>query len=466
MGVDALTAVPSLRVRRHPLPWRRSMRRYVWSLVSLMLAAAPLRAQGLREKISELFIFTAGKDPLFLGGTFGSDSATALHADHFVPAANADNGSLISFISLAISQNVANLPVSATSGGSTFRFEAGVPGPTSGSPGAVFGERATTLGRGRVFVGANVNRLHFETLRGVSLKDVQMTFTHENVTGPQCDSIVGASCTPYGVPTHENDMIALRLALDIDMTVTSFFLSFGLLDRVDIGVVLPIVSTSLRGTSNAQIIPFGGTTAQHFFGGTPANPQLSTSRFVDGSATGIGDIAARVKVSVTQTERTTFAVLGDVRFPTGSEDDLLGSGHVAARGLGILSARFGAFSPHANLGYLFRSGDLQNDAVLATVGFDHRMAPWATMAVDLVSELQVGESKQRLPGPVTYDLPFRRTIDVPHLPNDRDDLINGSFGFKFTTRAGVTLVANTLFPLNRGGARPHVLWAAGLEYNF
>jgi hypothetical protein len=330
----------------------------------------------------------------------------------------------------------------------------------------VFGERAQTLGRGRVFIGANVNRLHFESLRGVSLNGIQMTFTHENVTGPACDSIVGASCTPYGVPTHENDVIALRLALDIDMTVTSFFVSFGLLDRVDIGVVLPIVSTSLRGTSDAQIIPFGGTTAQHFFGGTPANPQLSTSRFVEGSATGIGDIAARVKVNVTQTERTMFAVLGDVRFPTGSEDDLLGSGHVAARGLGILSARFGAFSPHANLGYLYRSGSTQNNAVLATVGFDHVMAPWATMAVDLVSELQVGESKLRLPGTVTYDLPFRRTVEPTNIPNQRDDLINGSLGFKFTTRAGITLVANTLWPLNRGGLRPNVLWTAGLEYNF
>ncbi|HEX9488146.1 MAG TPA: hypothetical protein VF976_13860 [Gemmatimonadales bacterium] len=442
------------------------MRWRLWSLVAFTVAATPLKAQGLRDKISQLFIFADGKDPLFLGGTAGSDSATALHADHFVPSAVSDNGTLISFIGTAISQNVANLPVSATSGGSTFRFEGGVPVATSGSPGAVFGERAQTLGRGRVFIGANINRLHFESLRGVSLNAIQMTFTHENVTGPQCDSIVGSSCTPYGVPTHENDVIALRLALDIDMTVTSFFMSFGLMDRVDIGVVLPIVSTSLRGTSNAQIIPFGGTTAQHFFGGTPANPQLSTSRFVDGSATGIGDIAARVKVSVTQTERTTFAVLGDVRFPTGSEDDLLGSRHVAARGLGILSARFGAFSPHANLGYLYRSGSSQNNAVLATVGFDHVMAPWATMAVDLVSELQVGESKLRLPGPVTYDLPFRRTIDVTNIPNERDDLINGSFGFKFTTRTGITLVANTLWPLNRGGLRPNVLWTAGLEYNF
>src|SRR5438874_6231433 len=73
--------------------------RRCWScLVGLTLAAASLQAQGLRDKISELFIFTAGQDPLFLGGTAGSDSATALHADHFVPSAVSDNGTLISFI--------------------------------------------------------------------------------------------------------------------------------------------------------------------------------------------------------------------------------------------------------------------------------------------------------------------------------------------------------------------------------
>src|SRR3989454_5130422 len=231
-----------------------------------------------------------------------------------------------------------------------------------------------------------------------------------------CDSLVGSSCTPYGVPTHENDVIDLKLALDLDMTITSFFVTFGLLDRVDIGVVLLIVSTSLRGTSFAQIVPFGGTTAQHFFGGTAANPELSTSRFVDGSATGVGDIATRVKVNLMRSERTNFSVLGDVRFPTGTAEDLLGSGHVAARGLGILSARFGAFSPHANVGYLFHGGSSQNSAVLATVGFDHVMAPWAAIAVDLVSELQVGESKLRLPGTVTFDLPFRRTAEPTNIP--------------------------------------------------
>src|SRR5205807_9914668 len=129
----------------------------------------------------------------------------------------------------------------------------------------------------------------------------------------------------------------------------------------------------------------------------PAERGVKTSRFVEGCWHGVGDIAPRVKGDLTRSERTKFSVLADVRFPTGIADDLLGSGHLAARGLGILSARFGAFSPHANFGYLYRSGSSENSAVLATVGFDHVMAPWAALAVDLVSELQVGASKLRLP---------------------------------------------------------------------
>jgi hypothetical protein len=435
------------------------MRRLVWLVLGFALVSTPVAAQGLRDRISELFVFAPGQQPLFLGGT-------GLHQNHFITSASTQNGILISFISNAISGNVAGIPVSATSGGSTFRFEGGAPVRTSVSPGPVFAERAQTLGRGRVFVGANVNRLHFATLRGVSLDDIRLNFIHQNVDSPACDSIEGRDCAPFGVPRLENDVITLRLALDIDMTVTSFFLSFGLLDRVDIGVALPIVSTSLVGTSDVQIISFAESTAAHFFGGTPSNPQLSTSRSVAGSATGVGDVAARVKVTVSQSERSTFALLADVRFPTGSADDLLGSGHVVGRGLGILSARFGPFSPHANVGVLLRSTDSLNNAVLATVGFDHLMAPWATLAIDVVSELQIGQNKLRLPGTVTYDVPFRRTVEPTNIPNRRDDLINASFGFKFVTGSGITIVTNTLWPLNRSGLRPNVLWTTGLEYSF
>jgi hypothetical protein len=237
-------------------------------------------------------------------------------------------------------------------------------------------------------------------------------------------------------------------------------------DHVDIGVVLPIVSTTLRGQSDAQIVPFGGPTVSHYFGGTTEQPVLSASRFEEGSATGLGDVAVRVKVGMRESGPVAIALLGDARFATGSTDDLLGSGGFEARGLGILSARFGDFSPHANVGYLYRHGDFQNSAVLATLGFDHLMAPWATLAVDLISELQVGASKLAIPGIVTIEAPFRRTLEPTTIPDRRDDIVNASFGMKFTTGAGLTIVGNAAWPLNRGGLRPDLIWTAGLEYNF
>src|SRR5256886_16151258 len=136
------------------------MRRYLWSLVGVVLAAGPLPAQGLRDKISQLFIFANGKDPLFLGGTAGSDSATALHADHFVPSANADNGSLISFISGAISQNVGNLPVSATSGGAPLPLSGGGPLPAAGPPPAPLGARPPPPRPGPPFSAAHTKHPH------------------------------------------------------------------------------------------------------------------------------------------------------------------------------------------------------------------------------------------------------------------------------------------------------------------
>ena len=48
----------------------------------------------------------------------------------------------------------------------------------------------------------------------------------------------------------------------------------------------------------------------------------------------------------------------------------------------------------------------------------------------------------------------------------RDDIVNASVGFKFVTSAGLTIVTNSIWPLNNGGLRPDVMWTAGLEYSF
>jgi hypothetical protein len=443
------------------------MRRFLMGLATCAALTSAAQAQGLRDQISQLFIFGPGQEPLFLAGTADpSNPATiTIHGNHFAPSANAQNGTIISFITSAISGNVADFPFSAASGGTTFRFEGGVPVPTSVSPGPVFAERAQTLGRGRTLVGFSYNTFHYSTLRGVDLHNVHLTFTHENVTGPKCDSIVGSSCDPMGVPTLENDIMPFQLSLDINVTLASFVVTYGVSDRLDLGIALPIVSMSLVAHSEAQIIPFGGPTAAHFFAGTPSNPVLTASRFVQGSATGLGDVAVRMKLNLSQSDQTSLGLLMDGRFPTGSERDLLGAGKFSGRALGILSARFGEFSPHANLGYLFKGGKQRNDAVVATMGFDHVLAPWATLAADVISQLQVGDSKLIMPGIVTITKPFLRTVRTSDIPDMRDDLVNGSIGFKFTT-GGPTIITNALVPLNRGGLRANVLWTFGAEYNF
>ncbi len=434
----------------------------------LAVTSSPLRAQALGDRITDLFIFGEGDVVLVLGGSAAAGNPQIqVHGDHFVPSAVGGNATIISFLTNSIGSNVANVPVSASSGGETFRFEGATPVRTSISAGPIYAERAQTLGSGRLFMSLSRTGLHYETLRGVPLDAVRLAFTHSNVDFPNCDAIFGGDCSLYGIPDFENEVIDFTLGLDVNVDVTAFALTYGVNDRIDLGVVLPVVKTSLRGTSTATIIPFGvDGPPPHFFAGTEDDPELSASRFVEGSSSGLGDVSARVKVNLREASPVSLAILAEGRFPTGSEEDLRGSGAVALRGLGILSARLGDFSPHANIGYQYRGRELDPDVFLLTAGFDQLLSPWATLAADLISEFPIGTSEIPVPQDAVLEEPFRRTIRTSSIPDRRDDIINASLGLKLTIPRAVTFVANGAFPLNRGGMRPDVLWTMGAEYTF
>ncbi len=449
----------------------RTPRSALVALAALATATSAVPAQGLREQFTNLFVFGGGGIQLFLPGTAdpNNPASTQAHGNHFIPATVDANGALISFLGNAIASSAARTPLSAASSGTTFRFVDGAPVATSISSGPLFAERAQTLGKGRVFVGFNRNAASYSSLRGVPLDDIGLIFTHVNVTeesSPGCSAAQGGDCDLMGIPRLENDIMLASISLDVDVAVTSFFVTYGLTDRLDISFALPVVSATLRGSSHAEIVPFGGPPAVHFFAGTETEPVLHASSAVSGTATGIGDVSTRLKFNVNQTERTGFALLLDMRFPTGSEEDLLGTGNLSAGALAVLSARFDQFSPHANIGFLHRSGDAENNALLATVGFDHLLSPWATFAADIVSEFQVGASKLSIPGTVHYDTPFIRTVDPSSIPEMRDNIVNGSFGFKFRTVGELTMVTNAIVPLNRAGLRSNLLWSVGAEYSF
>jgi hypothetical protein len=404
---------------------------------------------GLRDRIRELFSFGSCGLPLCLDN---SVNATNGHGNHFVPDIIANNGAILAFLTDAIAASAANLPLSATTSGATFRFVGGLPVRTSSSLGPIFGERAQTLGKGRFVVGANMSALNFTSLRGVPLNQIVLNFSHDDVDPPG-----------LGQPLRENDILQVRLDLSVNLLVTTFFTTWGVTDKVDVGIAVPLVHTGLTGRSTGQFFPFGIPTS-HFFAGDSANPVLSASAATFGFSTGIGDVALRTKWSLRDSENSAVAFMVDARLPTGSDADLTGSGNFSVRGLMLASARLDNFSPHFNAGYAARGG--RNDAILITGGFDQPLSDWITMAIDVLTEWQVGESSLRLPDDVTISFPVTRHVTPTNIPNIRDHRVNGSFGMKFRTPGGPIVVANALMPLRRGGLESRFIWTLGIDGNF
>ena len=428
------------------------LRKATCVLALTLFGVDTVSAQGLRESLSSLFTFGDCGEPLCLDGSINTGTG---HGNHFLPSAAGGNLAIISFLGEAVGQSVSRLPLSSTSSGATFAIVNGIPVRTSTSAGPIFAERAQTLGRGRFFIGANFNGINYTKLNGAATDNFALTFIHEDVD----------NAGTLGDPQFENDIIAVQLQLDVNVLVTSVFATYGVTDFIDLSVAIPFVRTTVRGSSEAQIQPFGAS-ALHFFGGNTTDPILRAATSTSASATGVGDIAARLKVNLVQKRQFGAAILGDLRFPTGNEDDLLGSGAFSGRAIGIVSAQFGSFSPHLNGGYLVRTGELQNDAVLVTLGFDNLMTEWVTLAIDFISEWQVGENRINLPGNATFDEPFVREIQTTQVADMKQNLVAASGGLKFTVREGTVLTTNLLFPLTRAGLLPDFVWTFGLELLF
>ncbi len=431
---------------------RRPLRLVAPVVLLLLLAVVPADAQSLRSKVEDLFRFGGGcTDPVCL-------SADGTHGQHFNPAARAGQTNLIVFLTDAIGVSASSIPISAASSGSIWSTSAeGFSIRTRTSAGPIFAERASTIGKGRLLVGSNASSFAYTTLRGVPLDGLVVTFTHED-----------GEPAGLGDPDFESDVIQVDTRIGMTLTAVTPFVTYGLTDRIDVSLAVPFIRSSLDGSTVAQVIQFASPTPHSFGSGT--NPLLRATAASQGSATGLGDIALRIKAHLVQTARAGFGVLADARLATGDEENFLGAGTTTFRGLGILSLSYGAFSPHVNAGYNHRGRD-QNGAILATVGFDHLMSPGVTLAVDLVSEWQAGESKLAFPEPVTLNTSVGtatsvRIVNPTNVPNRRDDRILTSIGAKFTSARGLTLVSNLLIPMLRGGLQPHVAWTFGLEYGF
>lgn len=389
------------------------------------------------------------------------------HSNHFVAAAELANAELTPALNSMIASQVSSFPVSSSAVGVTFDFSSGQPVKVVGSQGPIFGEIANTLGKGKFGVGVNHSELELERFRGVSTKDIEFTFTHVDVTG---EGTLGES-------PNESDTIDVTLGLDLNASITALYGTYGVTDNLDVAVVLPFVRVQMDGSAHASINSFTYAflgLANHNFNDNPTNPQLTTDVAYSGDASGIGDIALRMKYVFLKGGKWDLAVLTDVRLPTGDEADYLGTGDTNIKFQEILSRKVGDFRPHFNLAYEWRGAELDSDELEFDLGFDHKISDSVTIAAEVMGSFDVNDSEtiQLFPGSVMIEdriatgslLRQVRRSNVPEAASD--DVIDGAFGVRFAPKENMSFFANLLVPLNDSGLRSDVTPTVGFSALF
>jgi hypothetical protein len=440
----------------HTPLWRRIA---LFSVACLVLPVAPAHAQ-LDKVFSDIFNEILDVR-LLRSGSPGQ------HGTHFLESADRANKELVPALNGLIAGNVSSFPLSSTAGGVLFDFSTGQPVRIAESMGPILSETAKPLGKGKFLLEANYTYLDLAQFRGLPTDQMRFTFTHKDV---DTNGVLGTS-------PNEDDVIDLFMDLHAQAGIGAVVATMGVTNDLDVSLALPIVTVHLTGTARAVIgsYTFGRLGhANHFFSGDTLHPVLTTDVPYNQSATGLGDIAVRLKYSLARGGDMDFATLLDVRLPTGKKENFLGSGKSTIRLWAIMSKRIGDFTPHLNLGYAHKAASYQSDAVEFRAGFDSKLSRAITWAFDLLGQIDVNadEAIKLAPGSVTlYDLvPGGQAQNVVQLSNvpDRknDNAYSASTGFRFAPSDNVMLFANVLIPMNDGGLRAHVAPTVGLSVQF
>lgn len=212
---------------------------------------------------------------------------------------------------------LSSLPTASSSGGFVYVFSSdfGTVDRASDSFGPFFSERALRNGRGHLSLGVAFQVARFTTLQGADL--TAGTF-------PTNTARFAGQLNPFSVDT---------LALTLDQDTATGFATFGVTNRLDVGVTVPLVS-----------LRFSGSRVNTFNGASTLQSEQK------GLATGLGDVVVNTRFRLTGQGGSGLAVGADVRAPTGRDEDLLGAGKASGRFLAIASWERGIFALHANGG--------------------------------------------------------------------------------------------------------------------
>jgi hypothetical protein len=270
----------------------------------------------------------------------------------------------------------------------------------------------------------------------------------------------------------------------IEATVAQYTgaLTYGVTDRIDLSLAVPVVRTRLSLLSNATIyrIGTGSNLAVHYFRDPDAIGGYGSTKqfFSESSATGIGDLVARAKGTVLREGTRALAVGVDVRLPTGDEQNLLGSGALGMKPFAAFSASIGAIAPHANVSYQWngesliagsvrdnRKADLPDQFAYA-LGADVLVAPRLSVVVDLFGQRVI--DSPRLAEITSTRTGVAGSVTLPDIQFVSESYWTaaGSFGLKGNVASRMLVTFNLRFAMTDGGLTDRLSPLLGVEWAF
>ena len=423
-------------------------------LVALVLPAGVLAQSELAFLIPSLF----GPSGLIVESeSVLPDGST--HSAHF----NSDFQSQFTQFNIALGTQLAALPIPSTGSGFTYSFdsEAGVFARTSESFGPILAERAQTVGKKKLAFGVSYQYFSFDDIEGLELERVPAVFTHDDAA-----------------PGGRADVVTTVNSIDVSIGQFTTFVTYGLTDRLDLSIAVPLINTDLDVVSVATVqrLGTGDNLAVHFFdqgGGFGDTKRFSSS----GSASGIGDVVVRLKGNVAQKEHRGVALGLDVRLPTGDEEDLLGTGAEGFKPFAAFSFAHKNFYPHINLGYQWngdsvlagdilsgQEGDLP-DQFFWVVGADIAVSDHFTLALDVLGQHVIDSPQLTETTFVGLDPAATQFPDIRLEGDQSFNVTNAAIGAKFNPWGTLLVSVNVLLPLDDGGVRDDFTALVGLEYS-
>jgi hypothetical protein len=429
-------------------------------IVVILVAALCLPARGAAQdqKLGLLIPNLYGPNGLIVD-SLASLPDGSTHSAHF----NASFQSEFGQFNVALATQLITVPFPSPASGYTYSFDEslGVFTRSTQSFGPILTDRAETIGKGKVTLGFTYQHFSFDEIEGVPLGSIPAVFTHDEAElgGGRSDVVV----TQNRIRTEVSRFIA--------------FLNYGLTDRFDVSAAIPVVDTTLSATSDATIDRIGtaGNPLVHFYADGQGGVGSTRQYNVSGSATGLGDVLLRLKGSVIKGGATTMGLLVDARFPTGDEEDLLGSGAMGVKPALALSWSLGKVSPHVNLGYQWNgksvlAGDIATsrkedlpDQFIYAGGVEIGIFKALTLVFDFLGQ-RVSDS----PRFVQTTFTAADGTTYPQVGFERGSFyVNDlAVGLKLNLVGRLLLDANVLIKLNDSGLRDDISPLVAFEYSF